>query len=203
MLEYDTPVELTATKNTTLSVDGSLAVYDVDLVTQPSTEVEIAIDFDSELIEIETYYDYYNVGQVPASATVVDQLNVGDFKIMEMYDRLVYYKGNVVWFSEIDVYDYVPSFNYVLLPLDKSDEIVKIKFFRTNYIVFTKYKIYKLTGDFETSTFTLSKVNDNLGCIAPNSVVVIQNQLVFLSNIGLRAFKNRHIQRKSGKHLRV
>lgn len=187
--EYDTTIEATITKNTTLSTDGSLAVYDVTLKTQPSDEVEIGINFDSEAVTLDTYYDYYPVGSVPGDAEVVEQLNVGEFKMLEMYDRLVYYKGNAIWFSEVDVYDYIPNFNYVLVPLDKTDEIVKIIFFRTSYIVFTKRRIYKLTGDFEQSTFNLDLVNDNLGCIAGETAAVIDNQLYFVSTQGLRALK--------------
>lgn len=187
--EFDTIIEATVAKNATLSVDGSLAVYDVTLKTQPSAEVEIGINFDSGTVTLDTYYDYYSVGAIPGDATLVEQLNVGEFKITEMYDRLVYYKGNAIWFSEVDVYDYIPNFNYVLVPLDKTDEIVKIIFFRTSYIVFTKRRIYRLTGDFESSTFMLDLVNDNLGCVAPESAVVIANELFFVSTMGLRSLK--------------
>lgn len=183
------PVDITFTKNTTLSVDGSLAVYDVTLKTQPTGEVELVINFDSDTVEVETYYDYYLVGTIPEDAELVDSLNVGEFKIVEMYDRLVYYKGNAIWFSEVDVYDYIPNFNYVLVPLDKTDEITRIIFFRDNYIVFTKRRIYKLTGDFEQAVFNLDKVNDKIGCIAPHTPMVIDNQMLFVSTIGLRALK--------------
>lgn len=187
--EYDAIIEATVSKNTELSVDGSLAVYDITFATQPSDEVEIGINFDSDLVTLDTYYDYYQVGAVPGDAALVEQLNVGEFKIMEMYDRLVYYKGNAIWFSEVDVYDYIPNFNYVLVPLDKTDEIVKIIFFRTSYIVFTKRRIYKLTGDFGSTVFSLDLVNDNLGCISPESTVVIGNELFFVSTMGLRSLK--------------
>lgn len=189
MKEYDSVIKITYAKNTTYSVDGTLAVYDVTMVTQPSDEVEIAINFDDVNVVIDTYFDYYKTGQIPADAEPVEQLKVGEFKITEMYDRLVYYKGNAIWFSEVDVYDYIPNFNYVLVPLDKTDEIVRIIFFRTSYIVFTKRRIYKLEGDFEQSTFSLSLVNDNIGCIAPNTPMVVDNQMLFVSTQGLRALK--------------
>jgi len=187
--EYDAEIEISYVKNTTYSVNGSLAVYDVTLKTQPTDEIEIQIDFDSVTVVLDSYYDYFPTGQVPASAEVVSKLNVGQFKIMEVYDRMLYYKGNVIWFSEVDVYDYIPNFNYVIVPLDKTDEIVRIAFFRDSYLLFTKRKIYKLTGDFESSNFRLELVNNNIGTISPNTVNVLNNEMYFVSTLGLRSLK--------------
>jgi hypothetical protein len=189
MREYDAEIEITFTKNSTYSVNGSLAVYDVTMVTQPTDEIEIQIDFDDDTVTLESYYDYFPTGQVPASAEVISQLIPGDFKIMEVYDRMLYYKGNVIWFSEVDVYDYVPNYNYVIVPLDKTDEIVRIAFFRDSYLVFTKRKIFKLYGDFESSNFRLELVNDNIGTISPNTINVLNNEMVFISTLGLRSLK--------------
>lgn len=190
-------LQSTITKDTLLSVDGSLGVFSVVLSTQPSSEVEIAIDFvstDPNAILPTTYYDYYMTGPVPSDTEAVSTLNPGDYGIMEMYDRLVYYKGNALWFSEIDVYDYIPNYNYVVLPLDSSDEIVRIVFFRTSYIIFTKRRIYRLTGDFGSSSMNLEIVSDAVGCIAPNTAMVVNNELVFVSTLGLRSLKTEYFK---------
>lgn len=189
MLVAETALEATYVKNTTLSVAGSLAVYDVTLTTPPNDEVEFSISFDSETVVLEPFYDYYPAGSVPATAEAVEQLNVGKFKLTEMYDRMVYYNGNAIWFSEVDVYDYIPNYNFVLVPLDKTDEIVKIKFFRDSYIVFTKRRIYKLYGDFESNSFTLDLVNDSIGCISTHTPFVVNNEMYFLSSMGLRSLR--------------
>jgi len=187
--EWSTAIEATLTKNTTLTTTG-LAVYDVTLSTQPTNEAEIVIEFSEPTIELEPYYDYYYIGPVPADAKPVETLNLGEYKMLEVYDRAVYYKGNEIWFSEIMRYDYIPNYNFVLLPLEPYDEITKIHFFRSSYIVFTKRRIYKLSGSFEYSDFSLTPVNQALGCIAPNTTAVVENELFFLSDRGLRSLKS-------------
>ncbi len=186
--EYETPIDATVTKNTALSGTG-IAVYDVDFLTRPSTELQININFSSVGIVLEDYIDYYPVGSFDPSAKTVTKLDIGKYKIIQMYDRLVYYHKNEIWFSDINNFSYVPNFNYILLPIEPNDEVVKIIFFRTSYIVLTRKKIFKLEGSFESSTLALSLVNDDIGCIAPNSVVLVENVLFFLSTRGLRGLK--------------
>jgi hypothetical protein len=198
--EYETPLDASVTKNTTVSTTG-IAVYDVDFLTQPSTELQINIAFTEPSITLEDYIDYYPVGVLDTSAPTVETLDIGNFEIVQIYDRLVFYKGNQIWFSEINNFVYVPNFNFVLLPIDNTDEVVKITYFRTSYIVFTKKKIYKLSGSFGSTTLRLDLVNDDVGCIAPNSVVLVENELFFLSTRGLRSLKT-DIFRESVENLR-
>lgn len=186
--EYESPIDASVTYNATLSMEG-IAVYDVDFLTKPVNEVQINIAFSEPTVYLEDYIDYYQVGAYDTASKAVDTLDIGGYKIIQMYDRLVYYNGNEVWFSDINNFEYVPNFNYILLPIDPDDEIVKIIFFRTSYILFTKKKIFKLEGSFESSTLNLSLVNDNVGCIAPESVVLVENVLFFLSTRGLRGLK--------------
>lgn len=186
--EYESPIDATVTFNATLSTEG-IAVYNVDFLTKPASELQINIAFTEETVYLEDYIDYYNVGAFDPSSKPVETLDIGGYKIIQMYDRLVYYSKNQVWFSDINNFEYVPNFNYILLPIDPDDEIVKIIFFRTSYILFTKKKIFKLEGSFESSTLSLSLVNDDIGCIAPESVVLVENVLFFLSTRGLRGLK--------------
>jgi len=188
MSENGEALELKSTLNATYSSSG-LRVYDVELVTQPSSEVEIQISYAESTVEIEPYFDYYYTGSVPADAKAIEQLNVGDYKMVEMYDRVVYFKGNVLWFSEIARYDYIPNYNFIILPIDSTDEVTGIKFFRTSYIIFTKRRIYKISGDFESASLTLDLVNANIGCTAPRTPMVIGNLMFFVSTQGLRALK--------------
>lgn len=187
--DYEMPLEATATKNTTLSGVG-IAVYEVEFLTQPSDEVEIRVFFSNEAVELEPYIDYYEIGEVSPNATPVEQLNVGEYKIVQMYDRLVYYKGRELWFSEVNRFDYIPNFNYITLPIDNSDEIVRIAYFRTGYIIFTRKRIYRLSGNFESTDLYLALVNDDIGCVSGNSVSLVENELYFVSNRGLRSLKS-------------
>lgn len=187
--EYETPIDATVTFNNSISTEG-IAVYDVDFLTKPANEVQINITFTEETVYLEDYIDYYEVGAYDTSSKPVETLDIGGYKIIQMYDRLVYYSKNQVWFSDINNFSYVPNFNYILLPIDPDDEVVKIIFFRTSYILFTKKKIFKLEGSFDSSTLNLSLVNDDVGCIAPNSVVLVENVLFFLSTRGLRGLKS-------------
>ena len=186
--EYETPLDATVTKNTALSTTG-ITVYDVKFLTHPSTELQINIAFVEVTVWLDDYIDYYPVGAYDTKSKTVDNLDIGKYNIIQIYDRLVYYKGNEVWFSDINNFSYVPNYNFILLPIDNTDEIVKITYFRTSYILFTKRKIFKLEGSFESSTLSLSLVNDDVGCVAPNSVSLVENELVFVSSRGLRSLK--------------
>jgi hypothetical protein len=183
----DKLVSATTAVNTTLSTTG-LKVYDITLKEVPSSEVEIKILKTGTTLE--PYYDYYMVGAVDPEAKVVGTLNVGDYGICEMYNRAVYYKGDTLWFSEINSFNYVPNYNYVSLPIEPTDKITKVVFFKNVYIVFTKYRIYKMIGQFGTTGFQIMPVNMAVGCHAPNTVVPIENELYFASPRGLYSLRS-------------
>lgn len=186
--EYESPIDVTYTKNTTYST-SAITVYDVQFVTHPNSEVQINVNFVSTDVTLEDYIDYYRTGQIPGDAKPVETLNIGNYRMIQMYDRMVYYNDNELWFSEVNLFDYIPNYNYILVPLDAEDAIVKIKFFRTSYMLFTRKKIYKLVGSFESTTLSLDLVSDGVGCIAPESVQLVDNEMYFLSTLGLRALK--------------
>jgi len=126
----------------------------------------------------------YDVGDID-NIDKLEPLDLKDVKITLVSDRLVYYKGNTIWFSELGQFDYLPNTNYIILPLQSNDEITNISYFRNSFIIFTKETIYKMSGTFETDTFNVQMVNEYIGCIAPNSVRSINNSLYFLSRQGL------------------
>jgi len=64
-------------------------------------------------------------------------------------------------------------------------EIVQIKSFRDELFVFGKNRIKKLVGT-NLADFRLLDVTTNLGCIAPDSVVEVAGNLLFLSRDGFR-----------------
>lgn len=113
-------------------------------------------------------------------------VDLKDVKIIEVNSRLLYYNENVIWFSSVNKFDYLPNFNYIALSLPLQDKITSINFFRGSYIIFTKDKIYKIVGNYGESDFGgIALVSDFVGCISPNSVRAIENSLYFLSKQGL------------------
>lgn len=64
-------------------------------------------------------------------------------------------------------------------------EIVQIKQFRDGLFIFGKNEIKVLRGS-SLADFVLSEVTTNLGCIAPDSVVELAGNLLFLSADGFR-----------------
>ena len=185
--EGETAIAANVTTNTSLSRTG-LAVYDIVFTTTPTSEVEIKVENTSA--NIDPYYDYYSVGIVDPEAKVIEHLNLGEHKMCEMYNRAVYYKADTIWFSEINNFNYVPNYNYVSLPIEPTDEITKITFFKNVYIIFTKFRIYKMIGSFGASDFQVMPVNLSIGCHAPNTVVPVENELYFASPRGLYALKS-------------
>ena len=185
--EGETELTATATANSNLSKTG-LKVYDVVFQNAPTSEVEIKIKKDGA--NIDEYYDYYEVGQLDPEAKAVTSLNIGNCGICEMYNRAVYYKGDTIWFSEINNFNYVPNYNYVSLPIEPTDEITKVVFIKNVYIIFTKNRIYKMINSFGASDFQVMPVNLSIGCHAPGTVIPVENELYFASPRGLYALKS-------------
>lgn len=124
----------------------------------------------------------------------VEPLDLNGAKIIQLQNRLMFYKGNSMYFSEIFQYDYVPNVNYILLPIESTDEITHINFFRGVYIIFTKRSIWRMSGTLFGEDFLITKVNDFIGCIAPESVKALNNNLVFLSEQGLYVLTQSYYQ---------
>lgn len=181
-------VEISAEIGAVTDQDG-LYVFPVSFTTQPNTEVEIEIK-NPQASQLGTYRDYYFMGQIDPRAKPVDGLDIAQYAIAEVWDRFVYFRADTLWYSDVGRFDYIPNLNYITLPLSRSDEITNITFFRNNYIIFTKEKIYKMVGHFESEDLTIDLVNDTLGCIAPATVQVLDNKLYFMSNQGLYALKS-------------
>jgi len=187
MKEGENDISFDSLANTTLSRNG-LKVYEITFKDVPSSTVEIKITKTGATLE--PYYDYLDIANVDVEAKPVAQLNVGDYGLVEMYNRAVLYKGDTIWFSEVNNFKYIPNYNWITIPIEPTDEITKICYFKKSYIVFTKQRIYKMTGSFGTNDFAISPVNMALGCHAGNTVAPIGDTLYFASNRGLYALKS-------------
>ena len=175
-------------RSANVTVDGTtsatgLKVYDVVFTTVPTSNVEIKITKTGA--SINDYYDYYDVGAVDQEVKAVTHLNIGDYGMIEMYNRAVYFKDDTIWFSEINNFHYVPNYNYVSLPIEPTDKITKIIYFRNVYVIFTKFRIYKMSNAFGDANFQVVPLNLSIGCHAPHTIVPIENVLYFASPRGI------------------
>lgn len=81
--------------------------------------------------------------------------------------------------------------NYILIEPDAGDDIVAIESFRNTIIVFKQNSIWRVTlnseqiGNFFVTTPSLELITRSYGCIAPRSVVAVENDLFFLSRESL------------------
>lgn len=185
--EGETELSVNTTVDEDLTQEG-LRVLNVTFTTVPTSEVEIKVEKTTS--NIDPYYDYYEVGMIDPETKPIEHLNIGDYGICEMYNRAVYYKDDTIWFSEINNFSYVPNYNYVSLPIEPTDKITKIVFFKNVYIVFTKNRIYKMINSFGASDFQVMPVNLSIGCHAPGTVIPVENELYFASPRGLYALKS-------------
>lgn len=142
-------------------------------------------------LTFDPYLDVYRiVSGMPDLPQAVERLDIRDFKMIEIDFRMVYYGRKQIWFSDISRFNYIPNYNFITLPLGTTDQIQRIVFFRGSYIVFTKDEIYKFSGSFGSVNFKIDSVNKFVGCIAPNTVRNIGNELFFLSRDGLYKLKS-------------
>jgi hypothetical protein len=149
------------------------------------------IIFAAGVSEVE-YLDTYLISEPVLKK--IEALNTTGFRIFEAWSRLVYYKENIIWFSDLYQFDYIPNYNYVILPLSPNDRITNISYFKGSYIIFTKDKIYKMSGSFGSADFRIQIINDSIGCIAGYSVRGLNNTLVFMTHDGLYRIKENYYQ---------
>jgi hypothetical protein len=138
-----------------------------------------------------TYNDVYEIA-TPENPKVVEQLNTAGFRILEIDSRLVLYKDNIIWFSDLYQFDYIPNYNFIILPLTPDDVITNISYFKGSHMIFTKERIYKMSGTFGGQDFQVQIVSDAIGCISPYSVKPFNNTLVFMSADGLYRIKQNY-----------
>lgn len=172
----------TVQEDTSFSTTG-LKVYNVSFTTVPTSNVEIKIEKTGA--NINPYYDYYDVGAIDQEIKAVTHLNIGEYEMLEMYNRAVYFKDDTIWFSELNNFHYVPNYNYVSLPIEPTDKITKIIYFRNVYVIFTKFRIYKMSNAFGDADFQVIPLNLSIGCHAPHTIVPIENVLYFASSRGI------------------
>lgn len=85
-------------------------------------------------------------------------------------------------------YDYWPVSYFIDVAADENDEIVALKVFRDYLIIFCKRSVWALAGDGTTmNDYSLTRINVPKGCIAANSVQVVENEIFYLAEDGVYA----------------
>lgn len=110
-------------------------------------------------------------------------------RALQYQNRLMLYAGNTLVFSDPFKFNYFPNYNYITLSLEPDDSIQSINYFRGSHIIFTKERIYRISGTLGMEDFKIVLINDVIGCVSPDSVRSINNTLVFLSKDGLYTIK--------------
>lgn len=183
----DSDIGLEIEEQSSLS-SANIKVYKISFKTSPSNELELKIMKNDATLD--PMYAYYNIGQLNPDMEVVKHLNIGKFGMTLMGSRAVFYAEDTIYFSDINIFNYIPANNYLKVPIEPTDKITKICYFKGVYIIFTKEKIFKMVGDFGTSSFALEPVSTSIGCHAGNTVVPIEDTLYFISPRGLYSLKS-------------
>jgi hypothetical protein len=89
----------------------------------------------------------------------------------------IYYSGT----SDIDSFTGTGAGSIVL-----DDQVVGLRSFRNDLIIFCKNSIYKLTNINSSSTIAVQPITQNIGCLDGKSIQEVGGDLVFLAPDGIR-----------------
>lgn len=90
---------------------------------------------------------------------------------------------NAIFYSKANEYEAVPTLNYILVGA-ANEEILRIVPLRESLIVITEKGVYRWTGE-SPQNFTVVPMDTTVFCKCPDSVAVLSNQVLFLSNQGI------------------
>ena len=91
---------------------------------------------------------------------------------------------NTIYYSGTDDIDDFTSSGSGSITLD--DQVVGLKSFRDDLIIFCKNSIYKLVNINNSSTIGIEPITQNIGCLDGRSIQEIAGDLVFLAPDGIR-----------------
>lgn len=90
---------------------------------------------------------------------------------------------NALFYSKAQQHEHVPLANYLLVG-PSSKEILRIVPLRESLIIIKEEGVYRLTGD-SPQNFSITPLDLTVFCRALNSVAVVANQAIMLSNQGV------------------
>ena len=109
-------------------------------------------------------------------------------KIKQHWDRLIL-SGDVdnpyqIYISDLNAPNYYPSTNTISFDIGKKEPIVSLTRYKGNLVILTKTTVQMLQGQ-SPSNYVRRVIHDNIGCIAGNSVQVVRDDIMFLSDEGI------------------
>ena len=110
-------------------------------------------------------------------------------------NQLVLYGGHgYVFFSEYDVFNFFPNYNFLYIASEAGEEAVTgIAYFRQYYAIFTNKRIKRMTGTFGADDFGIYPLSDFVGCPNGRTIRSIGNNLYFLGNDGIYKLKQGYL----------
>ena len=99
---------------------------------------------------------------------------------------------NALYYSKYQQNEHVPLVNYLLVG-PSSKNILRIAPLRESLIIIKEEGVYRLTGETPQS-FTITPLDLTVYCKAPNSVAVLSNQVLMLSNQGIVSITETGVQ---------
>lgn len=142
----------------------------------------------------------------PAEDTADEELPADSIstcnRILLHWDRLIMYgdlyRKDFIYVSHLNMPNYFPVSNTLQFENPKREEITKIIRYRDNLVVFSPSSIQALYGKdpspYSDEQYQRIMLNTDVGCIAPNTVQVVENHVYFLSYEGL------YLLRSLGNH---
>ena len=114
-------------------------------------------------------------------------------RILLHWDRIVLYGDttnfNTVYFSHLKNPRYFPMPHNLRFETEKNEPVRSVTRFRDFLLIFTDSSIQALFGK-SPADFRRTVLNTSIGCIAPKSVAVMDNYVVFLSAEGVYFLKS-------------
>jgi len=99
---------------------------------------------------------------------------------------------NGLYYSKSSQPEHVPLLNYIPVG-PASKQILGIRALRDSLIIIKEEGVYRLTGE-TPSSFSVVPLDLTVFCKAPNSIVVLANQVFMLSNQGVVAISDNGVQ---------
>ena len=125
-----------------------------------------------------TTYVQLNGGQSPSAPSLVSAFNNHLFLAGDSSEPY-----NVYFSAPLDETDWTPAAGAGVINV--GFEVVQLKSFRNELYIFGKNNIKRLVGN-NIADFQLVTVTANLGCVAPDSVVEFNGDILFLAPDGIR-----------------
>lgn len=125
-----------------------------------------------------TTYTQLNTGSVPSAPSLAAAFNNHLFLAGDSSEPY-----NLYFSANVNETDWTPASGAGVINV--GFEIIQIKSFRNNLFIFGTNNIKRLTGD-NIANFVVETITSNIGCVAPDTVIEFNGDVLFLAPDGIR-----------------